>query len=73
MLKVWMFIECDSCNEQFYFARGSTTDSNWHHNALVLTQMVRQYDWVVQGKEHFCLECWGEICEMEALQEAQGK
>lgn len=66
MMKVLIQVECDSCNQSFFFARASTCEPNaWRFNTSVLTAMLRQYDWRVEDKEHYCLDCWGEMGQSE--------
>lgn len=64
MLKAMIMAICDSCGQQFLFARTTKCDSDaWRFNTIVLTAMLRDYHWTVeaQGEEHYCLECWHEI------------
>lgn len=64
MLKVMIMVNCDSCSQQFLFARTSLCDPNaWRFNTNVLMAMLQDYQWKVEdgGLEHYCLECWGEI------------
>jgi hypothetical protein len=64
MLKALIQAECDSCSQQFFFARASVCEPNaWHFNTTVLLAMLRQYDWKVEDKEHYCLEYWNEIAQ----------
>jgi len=62
MLKAMIMVLCDACGQQFLFGRTTACEPNaFRFNTNVLSAMLRDYDWRVEGKEHFCLECWGEI------------
>jgi hypothetical protein len=68
MLKALIQVVCDSCSQQFFFTRASTCEPNaWRFNTTVLTAMLQQYQWRVEGKEHYCLECWGEMGHLEEM------
>jgi hypothetical protein len=62
MLKALIQVQCDSCNQLFLFARTTACEPNaLRFNTNVLMAMLREYQWTVENKEHYCLECWGEI------------
>jgi hypothetical protein len=62
MLKAMIMAFCDSCQQQFLFARTSRCELDaWRFNTKVLTVMLQEYDWKVEGSDHYCLECWGEL------------
>lgn len=69
MVKALIFIQCDDCDQHFFFARPSnfTTDA-LNFNVNVLTTMLGRYNWseLEKGKLHVCDSCINEYASMEA-------